>query len=155
MFSKEFNNQIVKTVNEFYKNTKTKKSLENVTILKEKTDSVRAIMNGAIFTAVAITDATPNLNPTRQVQRMVPVQRSQYTAETNKAVLSELIKNLEMTRMSLLKETPLIQLVDSPIYPLTKEQFGKSKGIIFGGLIGGILVCIYLILRRMLKIILA
>ncbi len=122
LFAKEFNNQIVKNVNDFYVQTKTKKSLANVNILQHKTDSVRAVMNGAIFSAAVVNDATPNLNPTRQVQRMAPVQRAQFTAETNKAVLEELLKNLELSKISLHKETPLIQVIDEPVFPLEREK---------------------------------
>lgn len=122
LFAKEFNNQLVKNVNEFYVQTKTKKSSNNVAILQHKTDSVRAVMNGAIYSVAAVNDATPNLNPTRQVQRMAPVQRSQFTAETNKAVLEELLKNLELSKISLSKETPLIQVIDEPIFPLEREK---------------------------------
>lgn len=118
IFAKEFNDQIVKNVNDFYVQTKTKKSLDNVSILQQKTDSVRRVMNGEIYSAVAVADATPNLNPTRQVQRMAPVQRSQFSAETNKTILAELVKNLEMAKFNLRKETPLIQVIDAPILPL-------------------------------------
>ncbi|WP_316840685.1 lipopolysaccharide biosynthesis protein [Pedobacter gandavensis] len=151
VFAKVFNDQIVANVNDFYVQTKTKKSLENVAILQQKTDSVRAVMNGAIYTAAAVTDATPNLNPTRQVQRVAPVQRSQFTAETNKAVLVELLKNLEMSKIALRKETPLIQVVDEPIFPLYKEKFGKLKGIVVGGFIFGFLTVLFLILKLMFK----
>lgn len=154
-FAKSFNDQIVKNVNDFYIQTKTKKSLENVLILKQKVDSVRSVMNGAIYTAAIVSDETPNLNPTRQVQRLAPIQRSQFSAETNKAILSELVKNLEMSKMSLLKEAPLIQVVDRPIFPLEKENFGKLKGIILGGFIAGFLICFVLIFRRVIKNILS
>ncbi|TDO21961.1 GumC domain-containing protein [Pedobacter duraquae] len=150
-FAKTFNDQIVKNVNDFYVQTKTKKSSENVAILQQKTDSVRSVLNGAIYTAASITDATPNLNVTRQIQRVFPMQRSQFTAETNKAILSELVKNLEMSKISLRRETPLIQIIDVPIYPLDKERFGKAKGIILGGIIAGILAVTLLIGRRLLK----
>lgn len=143
-FSKAFNDQLVKNVNEFYIATKTKKTLQNVRVLKLKTDSVRAIMNGAIYTAVAVTDATPNLNPTRQVQRVAPAQRAQFSAETNKAILAEMVKNLEMTKMSLLNETPLIQVVDQPIYPLSKVQTGKLKAMAVGGFIFFLFAIAYL-----------
>ncbi|WP_029278153.1 Wzz/FepE/Etk N-terminal domain-containing protein [Pedobacter borealis] len=151
LFAKNFNDALVKNVNEFYINTKTKKTLQNVKILQQKTDSVRAVMNGAIYTAVAVADATPNLNPTRQVQRVAPAQKAQFSAETNKAVLGEMVKNLELTKMTLLKETPLIQVIDQPIYPLTKERFGKLKGLIMGGFLAGFLVVLGLIVRRLLK----
>lgn len=122
VFAKEFNNQIVKNVNDFYIQTKTKKAQDNVAILQKKTDSVRLIMDGSIYAAVKVADATPNLNPTRQVQRLAPAQKAQFSAETNKAVLAELLKNLEMAKFSLSKETPLIQVIDDPIYPLKTEN---------------------------------
>ncbi|RZK40202.1 MAG: lipopolysaccharide biosynthesis protein [Pedobacter sp.] len=150
LFAKAFNDALVKNVNEFYINTKTKKTLVNVQILQRKTDSVRRVMNGEIYSAVAVADATPNLNPTRQIQRVAPAQRAQFSAETNKAVLGELVKNLEMTKMALLKETPLIQVIDTPIFPLKRQKFSKAKGLILGciaftifSMIGVLLIKIY------------
>jgi hypothetical protein len=138
LFSKAFNDQIVENVNDFY---------------IHKTDSVRAVMNGAIYSAAAISDATPNLNPTRQIQRTAPVQRSQYSAETNKAILSELVKNLELSRINLSKETPLIQLVDHPLYPLDSDKIGKIKGLLIGAFLSiGLVTAILLVLRLFAKL---
>jgi len=131
MFAKLFNDQIVQNVNDFYVQTKTKKSLENLAILQRQTDSVRKVMNGAIFSSASVLDATPNLNPTRLVLR-APSQRSQYNADASKAILSELIKNLELSKISLRKETPLIQVIDAPVLPLER----KTVGLIFAGLAG-------------------
>ena len=147
-FAKEFNNQIVKTVNDFYIQTKTKKAADNVNILQQKTDSVRAVMDGSIYTAVAATDATPNLNPTRQVQRMVPVQKAQFSAETNKAVLGELLKNLEMSKVSLRKETPLIQVIDQPVLPLKDDADYMFMYPIAAVMMSFLLIVIVLLLRR-------
>lgn len=150
-FAKNFNDEIVRNVNDFYVQTKTKKSQDNVAILQHQTDSVRAVMNGAIFSAAIVADATPNLNPTRLVQRSAPIQRSQFNAETNKAVLSELVKNLEMTKMTLLKEVPLIQVIDKPVYPLKKEKFGVIKSSAIGGFIIAFLAILVLVIRKTLK----
>jgi len=150
-FAKAFNEQIVENVNDFYIQTKTKKSLQNVTILQQKADSVRAAMNGAIYTAAAVADATPNLNPTRQIQRIAPVQRSQFSAETNKAILEELVKNLEMSKMTLRKETPLIQVVDEPVFPLESQKLAKSKGIMIGGVFSILVIIFVLVLKKMYR----
>lgn len=152
-FSKRFNEELVKNVNDFYVQMKTKKSLYNVAILQRKTDSVRAVMNGAIYNAAVVSDATPNLNPTRQVQRVAPIQRAQASAETNKAILSSLIQNLEMSKMSLMKETPLLQIVDGPVYPLHKNKFSKIKGLLLGGAIFVFLSILILITKRLYTII--
>jgi hypothetical protein len=150
-FAKEFNNQIVKNVNDFYVKTKTKKSIDNVNILQRKTDSVRLVMNGAIFTAAKVADATPNLNPTRLVQRVAPVQKAQFSAETNKAILAEFLKNLELSKITLLKETPLIQVIDEPIFPLPVERFGKIKGALLGGILFGFMTVLILTLKRIFQ----
>ena len=144
LFAKEFSDRIVANVNLFYVETKTKKSLQSVAILQRQTDSVRNVMNGAIYSAASTVDATPNLNLARQVLR-APAQRSQFNAETNKAMLTELVKNLELSKMALRKETPLIQLIDTPVLPLKKDKFGKALAIIYGGLIGGFISLLLLI----------
>lgn len=154
-FAKRFNEELVKNVNDFYVQTKTKKSIDNVNILQHKTDSVRAVMNTNIYTAVAVADATPNLNPTRQIQRIAPAQRAQFSAETNRAVLSALVQNLEMAKISLLKETPLVQQVDRPIYPLKENRWGKVKGVAIGGVFFGFLIVMYLTFGYFLKNILS
>ena len=147
-FAKTFNDQIVKNVNDFYIQTRTKKSLDNVRILQEKVDSVRAVMNGSIHTAAKVADATPNLNPTRQIQRVEPVQRAQFSAETNKLILNELVKNLELSKMSLMKEAPLIQVIDQPVYPLDMDRLGKAKGIVIGAFVLSFLAILVLVFRK-------
>ncbi|MEJ5055173.1 lipopolysaccharide biosynthesis protein [Sphingobacterium sp. MYb382] len=147
-FAKEFNEALVKEVNDFYVQTKTKKSLDNIAILQHKTDSVRAVMNGAIASAAVVIDATPNLNPTKQAQRIVPSQRSQFSAETNRTILGQLVQNLEMSKMALLKEAPLIQKVDEPIYPLKVESVGKLKMMVLFGLGVGLIVLFFLVFKK-------
>lgn len=151
LFAKVFNDALVRNVNAFYISTKTAKTQQNVNILQHKTDSVRSVMNGSIYSAAAIADATPNLNPTRQVQRVAPSQRAQFSAESNKSILTEMVKNLELTKLTLLKETPLIQVIDIPIFPLNKSSQNKLTSFLVG-LFLGILICsIYLLIRRFLK----
>lgn len=150
-FSKTFNQKIVTNVNDFYVQTKTKKSLENVGILQQKADSVRAVMNSAIYTAAAVADATPNLNPTRQVQRIAPIQRSQFSAEANKIILSEVVKNLEMSKIALHKETPLIQVIDEPILPLERKNFGIVKGVLSGTIVLAFFCTLFFLVKGMIR----
>lgn len=151
VFAKVLDEQIVKNVNDFYVRTKTKKSKDNIAIIQKKTDSVRAVMNGAIYSAAAITDATPNLNITRQVQRSAPVQRSQFSAETNKSILAQLVQTLELSKISLLKETPLIQVIDQPVFPLEKDVLSKKKGIFIGFFAVAFLSCLYFLIKKVIK----
>lgn len=151
-FSKNFNERIVSTVNNFYVVTKTGKSLQNINILQHQTDSVRTVLNGAVYTASATLDATPNLNPSKQVLR-APVQKAQFNAEANKAILSELVKHLELAKISYRKEVPLIQIVDMPIYPLDKLKVGVWKSVLIGGMSGLALVLIFIYLSKTIKVV--
>jgi len=151
VFSKAFNDNLVKRVNDFYIQTKTKKTVQSIALLEAKVDSVRRVMESAIYSAIKVSDATPNLNPTRQVQRAVPAQEAQFTAEANKAILSQLIQNLELSRMTLAQEQPLIQIVDQPVYPLPVNRLGKLKGIVSGGILAVFFTLLFLIISRWYK----
>lgn len=153
-FSKILNEQIVRTVNDFFINTKSKKSLENISILQRQTDSVRNVLNGAIYESAATADATPNLNQTRQILR-TPAQRSQINAEANKAILTQLVQNLELAKISLRRETPLIQIIDSPVLPLPKQQLGPRKAAAIGFVLFAFLTTSFLIIKFILKDILS
>jgi hypothetical protein len=149
-FSKSFNEVLVNAVNEFYIKTKTKKSLDNISILQHKTDSVRAVLNGSISSGAIAIDATPNLNPTRQAQRTIPIQRSQFSAETNRAILGQLVQNLELSKMNLMKESPLIEKIDEPIYPLPVLKLGKVKGFVIGFILFSFITLALLSFRKFL-----
>jgi hypothetical protein len=51
-----------------------------------------------------------------------------------------------MAKVTLRKETPLIQVIDTPVLPLQKERFGKAKGIL-----AGFLTVLVLTVRRALN----
>lgn len=152
LFAQAFNITLVKKVNDFYLSTKTKKNLENVIILQAKTDSVRSLMVGSIRKAAVTADGTPNQNPTRMAQRIAPIQTATANVEVNKAVLGTLLQNLELSKISLLKETPLIQIVDEPILPLDVVKLGKIKATLTGGFISVLLFVFFAVVRRIIKV---
>ncbi len=154
LFSKYVAEILVKTVADFYIDTKTKKSAQNVIILQRLTDSVRRELNSAITGVASSSDVNPNANPALQILR-VPSQHHQVDVEANGAMLTELVKNLELAKISLRKETPLIQIIDNPILPLEVERWSKIISIIVGGFLGVFFTSIYLISRLLYKSVLA
>ncbi len=136
-FSKSFNEILLDNAIRFYIDMQTKHSTENVMILQHQVDSVRGLLNGALVGMAVSSDANPNINPALQRLR-VPSQKRLVDVEMNKAILEELVKNLEIARISLRKEMPLVQVIDKPILPLEKTRFSKLMGIGSGFLIGGL-----------------
>ena len=150
LFSKYFTEALVKEVSDFYVATKSKKARMNMDILERQTDSIRRELNGAITGVAVANDNTFGLNPAMNVRR-APSARRQVDVQANTAILTELVKQTELAKVTLRKETPLIQVIDQPILPLKKEKFGKAKGIVLGGVLAGFLIVIVLLVRRILK----
>jgi hypothetical protein len=150
LFAKYFTEALVKEVSDFYIETKSKKSRENMDILERQTDSIRRALNGAITGVAVANDNTFNLNPALNVRR-APSARRQVDVQANTAILTELVKQSELAKVTLRKETPLIQVIDSPILPLKKEKFGKAKGLVLGGVLAGFLMVLVLIVRKFFK----
>lgn len=145
LFSKYFNEKLVQNVNDFYVQTKTKKSSQNLKLLQHQADSVKAILNSSIYGVASAIDAAPNANPQMSTLR-ASSQRKQIDVQTNSAIYGEVVKNLEVTRMSLRQDVPLIQVIDKPVLPLRVSKTGKIMGVIIGFLLSlfltvGILVC--------------
>lgn len=151
LFAKYFSEALVKQVSDFYVTSKSKKARLNMDILERQTDSIRRELNGAITGVAVANDNTFMLNPALNVRR-APSARRQVDVQANTAILTELVKQTELAKVTLRKETPLIQIIDKPILPLKKDKFGKAKGIIIGGFLFGFLFVIFLIIRRLFKI---
>jgi hypothetical protein len=145
LFAKYFTEALVNNVSSFYIQTKTKRSAANVAILQNRLDSVQVAYNQALYSTAISADE--NINPARAVVG-VPRIKSQANAQILGAEYGELVKNLEVAKMSLLQETPLIQIIDKPILPLKSENLGKLKAIILGIIIGGILTMLGLIIGK-------
>lgn len=147
LFSKFFNLKLVETVNEFYTQTRTKKSTQNIAILQKQADSVKAVLNSSIGGVAQLLDASPNANPNKLILR-APSQKRQIDVQANSSIYAEIVKNLEISKLNLRQETPLIQTIDSPILPLQTYRITKLSGLLIGGLITGILMIAYLILKK-------
>lgn len=147
-FSKLFTERLVKEATTFYVETKTKRSKSNVDKLQQKADSIERLLNQKTYSAAVSQDL--NMNPVRNVAN---VKTELYARD--KVVLQtmygEVVKNLELSKISMSQETPLIQVVDTPIYPLDRQRLGKAKGIIFGGFIAGFLAITFLLLGKIFR----
>jgi len=150
LFAQSFAEAIAKEVSDYYVQTKSKKANLNMAILERQTDSIREELNSAITGVAVANDNTFGLNPALNVQR-VPSARRQVDVQANTVILSSLVQQSEIAKVTLRKETPLIQVIDRPILPLKKEKFSKVNGIMLGGFLAGFLMIIGLVLGKLIK----
>jgi uncharacterized protein involved in exopolysaccharide biosynthesis len=150
LFAKYFLDALAQVVSDDYNEMKTKKSKINMMVLQRQTDSVRVELNNALNGIEIVKKNTLNLKPDLNIRSLNP-KKQQVDIEINTKVLIELIKQLEISKVAVRKDTPLIQIIDSPILPLPKVLFGKIKGIIIGGFLAGFLAIVFFIFRLFLK----
>lgn len=146
LFAKQFTDKLVETVNDFYVLTKTKKGLQNVRVLQKQADSIKLQLNNSISGVATAADASPNANPQLTALR-VPSQKRQIDVQANTAIYGEIVKNLEISKVSLIQETPIIQVIDSPVLPLSVTHIGKIMGCIIGALAAAFLTCISIVFK--------
>ncbi len=150
LFSKAFAEKLIETVNKFYITTKTKKSLNNLNILQKQADSLRRILTISMRDAAASADAYPNANPALRVLG-VQAQRKAVDVQSTTALYSGVISNLETTKLELRKETPLIEIVDKPVLPLSQEVPNLVTGLIMGALLSSLLGIVVILAQLFYK----
>lgn len=147
-FAKVFNETLVNKVNTFYYETKTKKTGENLAILQSQADSVRAILDESIGAYASAQDRVPNANPLLS-KATIESRKRQIDVQASGAVYQEIVKNLEIARVNHRNNSPLIQIIDSPRYPLKRTEIRLVKGIVLGAVIIGLLVLFGLYFNRL------
>ncbi len=147
-FAKLFNEELVKNVNQFYLETKTKKTRDDLKILEKQADSVKQTLDEALVLYEMANKRTPNPNPLKS-SVFTNSRKLQIDLEIAAAVYEEVLKQLAVTRIQHQKNTPLIQILDRPIYPLKNDKSKLLILIIKSGLLGGFLMLGYFVCKRM------
>lgn len=81
----------------------------------------------------------------------VPSQKRQGEMQINQAILTQLVQNLDIAKISLRTETPLIQIIDRPVLPLPKTVANKVVETIKWTIAGAFLTILFLMAKRFMK----
>lgn len=146
VFSKEFAENLIDQTIQFYIDSKTKQSKTNIEMMQHTADSIKLLYDAALYSSAAISQV--NINKAYQTAAVPKVQQ-ESNAQLYGTVYAEVLKNLETLKLDLARETPIIQIVESPRYPLKTNKIGKIKGIAVGGFLGGVLIIIILLFRNL------
>ncbi len=143
IFSKNFCENLAYETSEFYIKTKSKKAQINYDVLQKQVDSIKKELNNSVYGVANEIDNFYNLNPSMN-KKNVQGKKRQIDLQINSAMLNNLITQLEMSKIALRKETPLIQVIDDPKYPLEIIKLDTFLSTIIGAIIGLIIVIFYL-----------
>ena len=135
-FAKVFVENLTKNVTEFYVETKTSQSKKNIQLLQEKADSVERELSKNMVSAAVSKDRSVFSSNT---QSLVNTTKKQMKAQMLGTIYAEVIKNLELSKTMAAHNEPLIQVIDSPRFPLEKQRSSLIK-MLLGGLMGGLFI---------------
>lgn len=115
VFSKLFSERLVNATIAYYIGIKTAVAQQQLQRLEKRADSLSAILNAKTYETATqqILDANIAFKTAA-----VPGELSQRQKTLSYALYTEVTKNLEASRMSLAAQTPVINLLDTPKYPL-------------------------------------
>lgn len=148
VFTKTFVDELTQNAIIYYTEYKSKKARQNVEILQHQADSVKRMLFGGIGDVASLNDL--NVNPNKQTAR-VGTQKRTIDVQVNGAIYTEILKNLELAKITLRKETPFIQVIDRPYYPLEKKRLGRLIGGLLGVFLFGFGTVFFLVIKRVFK----
>lgn len=119
VFSKLLTERLVFEAKRMYIDIKTGISASNVVRLQQRADSLLSVINVKSYQQASrqVLDANP-----AKKNDIVPVEISQRDKTVALAVYTEVMKNLELSKMTLSQQTPIIQFLDMPKYPLDDQK---------------------------------
>jgi len=144
-FAASFLTNLVNNVAQYYVNTTTGLARRNLNVLTRQLDSVQNQLYSAMSNVATFQDR--NLNLVRVAPR-VQQQKGSLRVDVNSAIYQQLVGAVETARMNLQKETPLFEIVDTPVLPLEKKHPGFIICGIVGAFLGGLLACTLLLVSR-------
>lgn len=148
VFAKVFVDHLYKNINKYYVNKTTQRQYRNYNLIKDRADSLEILLLSKEASGASIIDQNVNLS---KMRARLTVERNKRDLELLNLMYAEVLKNLEISKFSLENQTPLLQVIDKPTYPLLKEKKSKIKFGILGGIIGAFLSLSVLFVRFLIN----
>lgn len=139
--------RLLKNATDFYVDTKTRRLRNNVVRLQQRADSLGVLLDKKTYSAAQANQLLLDANPAYSSPTVDAeiVTRNKYIQGT---VYAEIIKNLEVSKTSLIQETPTVQVVDSPELPLKKNKMSLILTGLAGAMIGFAVTILFFASRK-------
>jgi hypothetical protein len=146
--AKNFTEIVIDEMSEMYIDHQTEKSRNTLNNLYNRSDSIFKDLKISERNFAKVKD-----NNMRVMTASGRLEELQYMREVEilQAVYLELRKNIELSHMSVLNETPLIQIVDKPVLPLENINRSNLFWIVIFTFLGVFTICFIIILRKLVR----
>jgi len=147
-FSKLMAERMVNEAKNLYISIKTGTTQKNIDRLQKKADSLLANLNNKTYTAaeIQVLDANPALRSVNLPAKLAG--RNEVLVGT---LYTEIVKNLETAKTTLMLQTPVIQILDSPRLPLELQKKGVKIIVLLFSFIFLSLSFFYFLIKFLIK----
>tara|TARA_Y100001954_G_scaffold190938_1_gene205176 strand:- start:4069 stop:5088 length:1020 start_codon:yes stop_codon:yes gene_type:complete len=147
-FSKFFSEGLIHQMSNMYSEHQTEKTRFSLRNLQNRSDSVFNELQQAERNLATVRDKN-----TRVITSSGRLNEIKYVREVQvlNTMYLELIKNLEILKMTLLEDTPIIQVVDYPVLPLHSEKGSTIFWMFIFGFLGFFLVSFSVVVRKLIN----
>ena len=144
VFSKIFAEQLLKQTSDLYIDIKTGNLSRSIDRIQQKADSLQNSLRGIYQKSFQAENATKLYNVNSSLR--INTSQTEITARdktVSSTLYAEVVKNLETLKLSLINQTPVIQVLDSPKYPMFDQRTPARYYLIIGFAVGFILSFLY------------
>jgi hypothetical protein len=136
VLSSLINSRLIEQVSKLYIKTKTERLQANVDRLQHKADSIVLLLNSKTYQAAS--KNLLNANPVFKVNE-VDLEISSREKSLLSVIYGDLSKSLDISKTALIQETPTIEVIDNPEYPLDRNEVYWYVGLLYGIFIGSLI----------------
>lgn len=150
MLAKIYCEKIVQSVVERYITLKTKRQYSTVLKLQFRADSLESLLRQKTISGAKLqsSSSTLDINPLYKTRTSVASETTQRDKTLLSTIYASVVQNLELAKFTLNQDTPIIQIVDSPILPLKIEKLSRLKAALIGLLATSSLTIFVLVYKK-------
>ena len=144
VFSKIFAEQLLKQTSDLYIDIKTGNLSRSIDRIQQKADSLQNSLRGIYQKSFQAENATKLYNVNSSLR--INTSQTEITARdktVSSTLYAEVVKNLETLKLSLINQTPVIQVLDTPKYPLFDQRTPARYFLLIGFAVGIVLSFFY------------
>ena len=158
VFSKVFAEELLKQTSDLYIDIKTGNLSRSIDKIQQKTDSLLNIINNISNKTskliVPVMEDLVNENAAMKFQKenyrnkftynnTTPIEQTTRERTVAYTMYAEMAKNLETLKLSLINQTPVIQVLDTPKYPMFDQRTPARYFLLIGFAVGIVLSFFY------------
>lgn len=144
----DFSRLLLKECSNLYLEIKIGKSMQNLVVMENRLDSVQRQLNNTMLGVAEEMDQSLGII---QAKPKVSRMKKELQVQILNGLNVELIKNIELTKFTIEREQPVIEVLDVPRLPLPKTGQGRLKGALLWGLAGFFGASAFFILKSQLN----